>query len=78
MPIFEYICKSCGKSFEKLVPRPTDELFPCPECNSENTGKKLSAFGGILTGSSKMSCPSAPACQSMGISGCGGGKCPMH
>jgi len=78
MPIFEYMCKSCGKNFEKLVPRPTDELYPCPDCCSKNTEKKLSAFGGILTGSSQMSCPSASACESMGRPGCGGGKCPMH
>jgi len=79
MPIYEYICKSCKKSFEKLVPRATDELYPCPECGSEQTEKKLSAFGGILTGNSEASCPSAPACQAMGAPpGCGGGKCPMH
>jgi putative FmdB family regulatory protein len=78
MPIFEYLCKSCGGEFEKLVPRPTNELYPCPECGSEQTEKKLSAFGGILTDSSKVSCPSASACESTGTPCCGGGKCPMH
>ena len=78
MPIFEYMCKLCGESFEKIVPRAGDELCPCPKCGSEKTEKKLSVFGGILTNNSKVSCPSAPACQSMGAPGCGGGKCPMH
>ena len=78
MPIFEYKCKSCGITFEKLVPRVTDELYLCPECNSKNTEKKLSAFGGILTGNSKLPCSSAPTCQSMGTPCCDSGKCPMR
>jgi putative FmdB family regulatory protein len=78
MPIFEYVCKSCGKAFEKLVPKSTEDLYPCPKCSSEHTEKKLSAFGGILTGNSSSACPSASACESMGSPCCGGGKCPMH
>ena len=78
MPIFEYLCKSCGSSFEKLVSRASNDLYSCPKCNSEDTEKKLSAFGGIINGSSTSECSSASACQSMGVPGCGGGNCPMH
>ena len=76
MPIFEYLCKSCGKSFEKLVPKATDELYPCPECGSKQTEKKLSVFSPQMN-PDQHRCPSAPACESMGTPCCGSGKCPM-
>jgi putative FmdB family regulatory protein len=43
MPIFEYVCKDCSRSFERILPRydsPTD----CPHCNSEDVEKQLSVF----------------------------------
>ena len=81
MPIFEYTCKSCGKNFEKLVLKATDETFPCPECGSISTEKKLSVFSGIVAGSTKGACPSATACESSGRPSCCGSSgcgCPMH
>ena len=77
MPIFEYLCKSCGKSFEKLVPKATDKVYPCPECGSEETEKKLSVFSPQMN-ADKHSCPSASTCESMGAPCCGAGKCPMQ
>ena len=43
MPIFEYLCKDCGRPFEKIVPR-YDSQADCVHCNSENVEKQLSVF----------------------------------
>jgi putative FmdB family regulatory protein len=43
MPIFEYICKDCGRPFEKIVPR-YDSQAECSHCNSANVEKQLSVF----------------------------------
>jgi putative FmdB family regulatory protein len=43
MPIFEYVCKDCGKPFEKIVPR-YDSQADCTYCHSENVEKQLSVF----------------------------------
>jgi len=43
MPIFEYLCKDCGRPFEKIVPR-YDSHVDCIHCNSENIEKQLSVF----------------------------------
>jgi len=43
MPIFEYVCKDCGRAFEKIVPRYDSEV-DCAHCNSENVEKQLSVF----------------------------------
>ena len=43
MPIFEYICKDCGRSFEKIVAR-YDSAADCPDCNSIKVEKQLSVF----------------------------------
>jgi putative FmdB family regulatory protein len=52
MPIFEYICKDCGRPFEKIVPR-YDSPAECVHCDSGNVEKQLSVFA--VTGSSSES-----------------------
>jgi putative FmdB family regulatory protein len=49
MPIFEYVCKDCGRPFEKIVPR-YDSDASCAHCNSSNVEKQLSVFA--VSGSS--------------------------
>jgi putative FmdB family regulatory protein len=72
MPIYEYKCNDCGNAFEKLVPRDTGAVYSCPECESKNTDKKFSVFGGVVMGSSTVgNCSSAPMCGAAGT-GCGG------
>ena len=56
MPIFEYLCKDCGRAFETIVPR-HDSPADCIHCNSENVEKQLSVFA--VAGSSKDSAPDA-------------------
>ena len=43
MPLFEYLCKDCGKSFERIVPR-YDSSTECAHCDSRNIEKQLSVF----------------------------------
>mgnify|MGYP003581434614 CR=1 FL=1 len=43
MPLFEYLCKSCGTEFEKIVPR-HDSPADCPHCASKRVEKQLSVF----------------------------------
>ena len=60
MPIYEYACKDCGETFEKVVRLAEREELPtCPECESHNTQKKISAisvFGNSSSKSSSGSC----------------------
>lgn len=53
MPIFEYQCEKCGKSFEKihLSVESSEAGAACPKCDSKKTKKKLSRFA--VAGSSK-------------------------
>ncbi|MCM8792000.1 MAG: zinc ribbon domain-containing protein [Candidatus Omnitrophica bacterium] len=43
MPIYEYICNHCKKTFEHLLRSLNEEVF-CPYCKSKDLKKKLSLF----------------------------------
>jgi len=64
MPIFEYACTACGNEFETLV-RASAPLPACPQCNSPELRKKLSAFS-ALSGQSQAQQQLAASCQSCG------------
>lgn len=42
MPIFEYVCKTCSRTFEKLVQQST--VIECPACKGTSLEKQLSVF----------------------------------
>jgi putative FmdB family regulatory protein len=43
MPIYEYACAPCGKTFEELVLRKSDEAeVRCPACGSADVGRQMS------------------------------------
>jgi putative FmdB family regulatory protein len=42
MPLFEYTCADCGKSFELLMREGVTPV--CPACRGERVEKQLSAF----------------------------------
>jgi len=45
MPLYEYRCQKCGKSFEKLRRmEDADRNLECPECRSEQIERMLSTF----------------------------------
>ena len=62
MPIFEYICRDCGRAFERIVPRHDSET-QCAHCNSENIEKQLSVFA--------VAGPSGASADSIADAGCG-------
>ena len=46
MPLFEYVCTTCGSTFEYLVrSSATKEAILCPHCASATVNKKFSTFG---------------------------------
>ena len=64
MPIYEYVCRSCGKSFDHLwtsmaaaeKAAQSGEGLPCPVCQSSETGRIVSQvavlgeLGGLTPG----------------------------
>jgi putative FmdB family regulatory protein len=65
MPIFEYLCHDCGKTFEAIVPR-YDSAADCIHCNSENIEKQLSVFA--VAGGGKEAASEGPGCGRCGAS----------
>ena len=51
MPIYEYLCQSCGHHLEALQKMSEDPLAYCPECGEESLKKKVSAAAFRLKGS---------------------------
>ncbi len=63
MPIYEFTCEACGKTFDELVPASrADASVPCPECGGKKTRKNLSTFA---AGGSR------PSPEGSGGAGCG-------
>jgi putative FmdB family regulatory protein len=66
MPIYEYRCESCGKSFDFLAKRVSERPRSCPECGAGTLTKKLSTFsarvGNGSGGSASSSCPTGTCC----------------
>lgn len=69
MPIFEYRCKDCGKTFEFLL-RGKD-IPACPQCGGTDLKKLMSAcFSNVRGGSNGGSGGGGGSCGS-----CSGGAC---
>jgi putative FmdB family regulatory protein len=43
MPLFEFKCRECGTTFEKIVPTSTTKVA-CKKCESPKVDKLLSVF----------------------------------
>ncbi|MDX9752427.1 MAG: zinc ribbon domain-containing protein [bacterium] len=73
MPIYEFLCKSCGHHFEELI-LSAEKKVSCPDCGSKNLAKEFSSFGVSVAGGA--SSPSS-ACDipGPGAGGCCGGGC---
>ena len=55
MPLYEYKCRTCGKSFELLRRmQDADGELKCPDCQSAEVERQLSTFatGGCATAGS--------------------------
>ena len=42
MPIYEYVCQSCGDDFEKLTSFSNTSVPACPSCHSTSVERQLS------------------------------------
>ena len=76
MPIFEYLCKECGKKFEAIVYG--SAKAECPSCHGKKLEQQLSVFA-VAAGGSKSTpaLDSAPSpCGSCGHPG-GPGACAL-
>jgi putative FmdB family regulatory protein len=50
MPIYEYLCKSCGKSFETMQKMSEPPVAPCPKCG-DTADRMISRTSFSLKGS---------------------------
>lgn len=58
MPLYEYVCRSCGQPFERIVSfSQADHAQACPNCRSDETERKLSTFAVASAGGSATSAP---------------------
>ncbi len=68
MPIYEFLCKECGKHFEALVSIGAEKGVACSECGSNHLQKLISSFG-IGGGSSRLS-SSSSGCTTCSATSC--------
>lgn len=76
MPIYEYLCQSCGDRFEKLVRRTETVLEAgCPACGEKKLEQQYSTFAARASegagGAAPMTGGGCPAgmCQTPGMCG---------
>jgi len=70
MPIFEFVCKDCGRPFEKIVPR-YDSHVDCVHCSSANIEKQLSVFAVAGPSSKESADPGCGRCGAAQPGSCG-------
>ena len=65
MPLYEFACPGCGRSFEELVRSANDtSAVKCPSCGNQKVRRKISMFaskaagavGGAFSSTSAASC----------------------
>jgi putative FmdB family regulatory protein len=75
MPLYEYFCPNCCKTFEALRPAAkADAAIHCPKCEGHAPQRILSLFAASV----KRDGEAAPSAPGIG-GGCGcGGACSCH
>lgn len=67
MPIYEYACPACDKTFETLVIRKSDEgEVACPTCHTPRVSRVMSRTASVRTGGGGDSGGPAPSCGPVG------------
>jgi putative FmdB family regulatory protein len=65
MPLYEYHCRNCDRSFEMLRRMTDDDTdVRCPHCGSDQVERELSAFASFAPDGSGASSGSGPSCSS--------------
>jgi len=83
MPIYEYRCSECDRSFEMFM-RPNDDDARCPHCHGSKLKREMSTFAsraGNGDGASAVASAMANSGTSNGFTGgggCCGGGCGCH
>ena len=65
MPLYEYECRACGSTFERLILNRQSEVL-CPQCESADITQLLSVFA-VAGGSDKKAAEPGP-CGACGAS----------
>jgi putative FmdB family regulatory protein len=66
MPIYEYACPRCGRSFEELVVRRSDEAdVRCPGCGASDVARQMSRPASVGSGAGS-SAPTSRGCGPVG------------
>ena len=54
MPVYDYICKDCNKTFEKVITltEHEKEVISCPHCGSKNVEQEATAFFAVTSSKS--------------------------
>jgi putative FmdB family regulatory protein len=67
MPIYEFQCRKCGKTFEQLVfPSDPEDIAACPSCGQNDACKLMSSFSSGPSGSGESASASSQSCASHG------------
>jgi putative FmdB family regulatory protein len=77
MPIYEYRCANCDRSFEAFV-RPSDTGAQCPHCNGSKLTREMSTFASRATngdGAAAVASAIANSGTTNGGGMTGGGSC---
>lgn len=67
MPIYEFICNSCGNEFEAIVSSTDTTSVSCDSCESGDVKKVMSASSIKVGGSASSALPAA-GCGNSGFS----------
>lgn len=73
MPIYEYLCPTCGNKFDKLQSMSADGA-DCPNCE-QPAKRAISVFASVTKGGSEMSDFGGSPLPPLGGGGCCGGGC---
>jgi len=72
MPIYEYQCLDCRRSFEMIRPiKDADSAAECDECHSKNVKRLISLFNAASEGRSISGGNSCGGCAGGSCSTCG-------
>jgi len=74
MPIYEYSCADCQRTFEKMRPmKRADDAVSCPDCGGVQTKRGLSLFAAFSKGNGEGShaVSGGGGCDSCGSHNCG-------